>query len=103
MNWSQPSLPELAARVSQGDTSAADILQEHLQPNLERMVRRVLRHGPGRSRVGQAIHKALQAPPPRRGPETEMEIARRLGQGLVCQLQAGSRPDRDTFVDRGLG
>lgn len=91
----QPSLHELAERVSRGDTAAITRLRRDLEAQLERLVRHVLRTGQRASVLARRIHEEVERlhdgslPPSLEQCERLVRhIAVRLGASMIDHLRA---------------
>jgi hypothetical protein len=103
MNKSNP-LNKLAEQVRQGQAGTEQMFWQQMGPQLERMVRRVVRFGPGHSvleqKIGREVGQVTANPHNPASLDREKVIGmvtRRLFQEMLDRLQSGSgRPVLET-------
>ncbi len=103
MNWHNNPFAQLAVRVRRGEESAAEQFRQHMTPQLERMVRRVLNYGACPSAFEQRIQaeteRVLTCSRGRLDGDSDQvigQVAHRLCQDMVDSLCEQWKPE-DTW------
>lgn len=98
MDFSEDSLRQLAARLRDGDFSAADHFEHELAERLVPLIRCAIRSGAGQPKLVNWVRRHL---PPQGDPGAALGaapgMARLLSARLVQQLQARAPSQRPTF------